>query len=118
MYNEKSFENFMLKNILNETELNYINKKTKKIDVDELKNLDLFGCFLIIKDDKIVDFKVLVPKIKNLKSMLINIHEYTHATLIYRHIYDNQELDESETLPKNNEKIYLNKIKKHQGVNS
>ena len=34
MYNEKSFENFMLKNILNETELNYINKKTKKIDVD------------------------------------------------------------------------------------
>ena len=112
MFDEKAFRNFMLDGILTEEEYIFINLRAKKINVDTNKNLDIFGCFIKPIDSSIViDFNLLVPIIKDLKSMLVNIHEYTHAMLLYRHINNGLELDKTEKIPRANEEKYLKKIK-------
>ncbi len=111
MFDEKAFKNFMLDGILTEEEYNFISNRTKMVDENACDILQYVGCFSRpINSNKITDFRLLVPVIKDLKSMLVNIHEYTHAVLLYRHIYYGLKLDETEIIPIENEKKYLKKI--------
>ena len=113
MFDEKAFKNFMIsEGILTEEEYNFINQYTKET-LEKMKDYSKqdYGCFPLSKDSSIESFRVLVPPIVDLKSMRVNIHEYTHAKLIYEHIYNGVELDETEIKPILNEVKYLNKIK-------
>lgn len=73
------------------TNLN-INIDSYKNNIKVLKNesieniLPFIGCFKMLKDDIIVDYKLVVPDIKDIKTMLINIHEYTHAIIVNNEI--------------------------------
>ncbi|MBR3897898.1 MAG: hypothetical protein IKJ43_01290 [Bacilli bacterium] len=42
-----------------------------------------YGCFPIVYDDILMDIRVSVPEIHNLKDLLINVHEFAHAVELY-----------------------------------
>ena len=77
------------------------------------KETGLWGCF-INKDqnDIITGVRIIVPNIINTDTLLINIHEYTHAYEIYKRIgeKDNLNQEQEETKARQNEALYLKKI--------
>ena len=62
----------------------YIKDKIKVYDIDN--ELGLWGCFIKLDKNIIKDIKILVPKIKDNNTLLINIHEFYHAYSLYKHI--------------------------------
>lgn len=95
--------------------------KTVNYDIDELKNnvkvvnysnlgeiIDFVGVFKIIEHNIIKDYKLLVPEIKDLKSLLINIHEYTHLLMIKNQIGKKDYYDiYEEVFPITMERIFI-----------
>lgn len=67
-------------------DFNYVIAKTTFLDIDTEKGMPFFGCYPKIEDGIITDIKIYVPEIYNLKSMLINIHEFNHGLLLYLYI--------------------------------
>lgn len=75
-------------------------------------SIEWFGCFPIVKNNILVDIRLLVPEIKTEQNLLVNIHEYTHALELFDElgtIY-NERREERENKARTMEKIYL-KIK-------
>ena len=71
--------------------INYdINELKNNVKIVNYSNLDeiiqFVGAFKITENNIIKDYKLLVPEIKDLKSLLINIHEYTHLLMIKNQI--------------------------------
>ena len=93
----------------------YLKSKSRVINTNTEDGMPFFGCFPIMDDNILKDIKICVPKIYNLKSMLINIHEYNHGILLYPYLnqtvpdddYEQKAKDEEEKFKKN----YLKKIK-------
>lgn len=65
---------------------------------EEIK--DFVGCYPIYDDSKIVNFKLILPKIRNIYDILIYIHEYAHVLFID---------DELEIFPNIMEGMFINK---------
>ncbi len=90
--------------------LNYMKTHTKKYNIPE--ETGIWGCFITKDDDNLIqEVKIIVPNIINEKTLLINIHEYTHAYEIYKRlgtIYDFNDIEE-EQKARNNEDLYLKK---------
>ncbi len=66
----------------------FLKSKVKIIDSQSFDGMPFYGCYPQI-DDKtkiVTDIKICVPKITDLKSMLINIHEFKHGIDIYPYI--------------------------------
>ena len=59
----------------------YIKNKVHILPYDA--SIDLFGCFPILKEDIIVDIRLLVPEIITKENLLVNIHEFYHAYELY-----------------------------------
>ena len=56
-----------------------------------------WGCFPVYDNNNIlVDIRVLVPKIVNESTLLVNIHELAHAYLLYLNLGQNYDLNEEE----------------------
>lgn len=68
-----------IKTFYNDEQVEILIKKLKIIDENEKKAMPFFGAFPIEKDGKLTDIKICVPKIKNLKTALINVHELKHG---------------------------------------
>lgn len=72
-----------------------------------------WGCFPVYdKDNTLIDIRVLVPKIVEEGTLLVNVHEFTHAYLLYLNLGKKYELDDeevarSENYAKGKEKEYL-----------
>lgn len=68
----------------------------------KIKNLPLlvnefgWGCFPIYDNNILIDLRVLVPKIVNESTLLVNIHEFAHAYLLYLNLGIKYELTEEE----------------------
>lgn len=65
----------------------FIKDKTLTIKSENLKNYDNGFYGVLIKCDEnnnLVSFKIIVPEIVNLATVLINIHEYKHAYDLYQ----------------------------------
>lgn len=68
-----------IKAFYNDEQVEILIKKLKIIDENEKKAMPFFGAFPIEKDGKLIDIKICVPRIKNLKTALINVHELKHG---------------------------------------
>lgn len=68
-----------IKAFYNDEQVEILIKKLKIIDENEKKAMPFFGAFPIEKDGKLIDIKICVPKIKNLKTALINVHKLKHG---------------------------------------
>jgi len=98
----------------------FLNGKIKRYPllVDEFG----WGCFPIYdRDNTLIDIRVLAPKIVDEGTLLVNVHEFAHAYLLYLSLGTKFELNEekvakSEIYAKTKEKEYLklkNKEKNH-----
>ena len=66
--------------------LDWLNKKIKIIDCDIQDGMVYYGVFPKMNGNVLIDFNVCVPAIINLKTMLINIHEYKHAIDLFNYL--------------------------------
>lgn len=60
----------------------YLLDHTKILNAD-LDDTSFYGCYPITDKNILKEIKICVPPISNLKSMLINIHEYRHGIDLY-----------------------------------
>lgn len=60
----------------------YLFNHTKTLD-NNLDDTSFYGCYPITDKNTLKEIRVCVPPITNLKSMLINIHEYRHGIDLY-----------------------------------
>lgn len=80
----------------------YLLEHSKVLDTN-LEDTSFYGCFPIIKEDKLEEIKVCVPPINNLKSMLINVHEYKHGIDLYPYLGKEYQDFDYEVLARNEE---------------
>lgn len=75
-----------IKNFLNFPEefWNYINKKITYIDSSKKENEFFYSTLMKFdKNNNLIDIKVLIPRIIDIKTALVNIHELKHAYDLY-----------------------------------
>ena len=60
----------------------YLLNHTKILNTD-LDDTSFYGCYPITDKNTLKEIRVCVPPITNLKSMLINVHEYRHGIDLY-----------------------------------
>lgn len=91
---------------------NVFTELIKRLEVipNNLVGNDFFGVFpKIDKNGLLYDFVICVPKINDLNSFLVNLHEFAHAICLYKNlgkVFKVKFMDE--VLPKALERIYLN----------
>lgn len=64
----------------------YLKAHTKVINADLEEGLDFYGCYPTIVGNILQEINICVPPINDLKSMLINIHEYRHGIDLYSYL--------------------------------
>lgn len=64
----------------------YLKEHTKIIDVDLERGLDFYGCYPTVVGNVLQKINICVPPITDLKSMLINIHEYRHGIDLFSYL--------------------------------
>lgn len=85
-----------------------ISNKTTNIDYYNEEARDFIGCFYKVENEIIADFKVCVPEIISEETLLINIHEYVHALIIYNSLGKKEDIGlEKEVLPMMYEEMYV-----------
>lgn len=104
-------EFFKLNGLYSEEFFDFLKNKVKTLPAT--CSLSWYGCFPILDDNIIKDIRLLVPEIVEEKSLLVNIHEYTHALELFNELgtFYNERREERENNAKNIEKAYI-KLKK------
>lgn len=104
-------------NLYNEEAMKYLQEKGTFFDYLEEENRDYIGCFFAIDANKKLKKIILcVPYIKDEETLIINIHEYTHALLYYKHLGKRISLkNDIEILPMMYEKLYIEESKSNTG---
>lgn len=93
----------------------YIIPRTKiyPLDVQDFP----WACFPKLNNDNIlINIRVLVPVIKDEATLLVNIHEFTHAYELYENLGLKyiEDINKSEFIAVSKEKEYLTRIKNKQ----
>lgn len=113
MIEQEIIDFFEHQGILPEGFVEYMNNgRIKKYPSDA--DISWFNCFTKTDGDILVSLLVIVPKIVDLKTMLINIHEYAHAIELYSKlgcIYI-ENVEQSEAFAKKMELEYKKTINK------
>ena len=98
---------FKEQNLYSEEFFDFIKTRVKVLPSNTSK--DWYGCFPMIENNILTDIRVLVPEIKNISNILVNIHEYYHALELFNElgsIYE-ERIDERENKARKMEKIYI-----------
>lgn len=112
------YEEIELRNALKEIGIDdedfiaYMRPRTKKYALKD--ELGIWGYFADYDNDGILtNIRIIVPRIVDEKTLLINIHEYTHAYEAYQNLGTTyvEDRDKSETTARGNETKYLEKKK-------
>lgn len=61
----------------------FLQNKIIRVDITTKEAMDFFGVYPKEENGKVADFKVIVPYIFNLETLLINVHEFQHAIDVY-----------------------------------
>ena len=61
----------------------YLTNHSTIFDTNLEKGMDFYGCYPYVENDILQEINICVPKIKNLTTMKINIHEYKHGIDLY-----------------------------------
>ena len=106
----KEFIDFLKRhNLFNKEAIEYLQKNAFFFNYLEEEYRDFIGCFFSInkKNRKLEKITLFVPYIKNEKTLIINIHEYTHALLNYKYLGKKFNVhDDIEILPMLYEQLY------------
>ena len=106
----KEFIDFLKRhNLFNKEAIDYLQKNAFFFNYLEEEYRDFIGCFFSInkKNKKLEKITLFVPYIKNEKTLIINIHEYTHALLNYKYLGKKFNVhDDIEILPMLYERLY------------
>jgi len=120
-YNE--FLNFFKeKGLYNEIIFDYLRNNEEIIDYNDIKKRKEIRCYYIIKNKILTGVWVCVPKIKDYKTLLINIYIYAHAIQACNQLgkkFDNTK--NTRALPMLYERIYLqenpnNELEEHLNI--
>lgn len=96
--NKTVIDFFKSMDLYDENYFNYINKRSKIFNLPYSEIKDFVGCYPIVKNNKIIGFNIVLPKLNTIFDVLIYIHEYSHALDIE---------DECEIFPNLMEAIFL-----------
>lgn len=95
-------------NLYEEQAFRYIWKNALYIDYLNEEVRDFIGCFFIYENGYLTKIRLCVPYIVDDKTVLINIHEYVHAFLLYYKLNTKYKIGiEKEVLPLFFEKLYI-----------
>lgn len=117
---EAFYEEITIKNALRLVEIDdlafiqYMRTHCKRLNVPI--DPSIYGCFIDRNtNNQIVQVRILVPKIINEQTLLINIHEYTHAYEMYKRIGTSYEgnIEQEENRAREKEQLYLKKSVKN-----
>lgn len=64
----------------------YLKSRTKVYNCDAEDGMTYYGVYPIIENNILTNINICVPKITNLKKLLINIHEYNHAIDLFEYL--------------------------------
>lgn len=105
----KTFITFLKKhNLYNQEALKYLYNNGIFFDYNEEEYRCFIGCYYIFKKNKLQKIQIISPYIKDEKTLLINIHEFTHGLLLYKYLNKKITIEkDSEILPMLYERIYL-----------
>lgn len=78
------FHQFLKDNNITSDVIKYI--KSKTYVVPNTFGKEYYGCFAIVNNNILTDIRLLVPEIKTIEDLSINIHEYTHAFELYNEL--------------------------------
>ncbi len=92
----------------------YLFNHTKIIDTN-LEDTSFYGCYPITDNNIVKEIRVCVPPIKNLKSMLINIHEYKHGIDLYPYLGKTYQDDNYEIVAKQEETNFQKTLSLRKG---
>ena len=109
MYYNK-FINFLRQNNLYDVKsFSYWKKNRILFDYQEREKRDLIGCFYQFNKNNILkEIKLIVPYLKNDKTVLINIHEFIHMLLLYPKLNKKCEIGiDKEILPIFYERLFI-----------
>ena len=111
MSNEFYFEylNFLkTHNLYGKEAFHYIQSNALYIDYRDKDSRDFIGCFYIYENNYLTKIRLCVPYIYDEKTVLINIHEYVHAYLLYSKLHTKYKIGkEKEVIPMLYEKLYM-----------
>lgn len=106
----QKFINFFQKHNLYDKEIfDYLRLNSILFDYHDEDTRPFIGCYHILdKDLKLKKIQLCIPFIMDEKTILINIHEYTHGILLYKYLNKKIKINnDCETLPLLMERIYL-----------
>jgi hypothetical protein len=105
MYEKYVINFFKNMGFYNETLFKKIQNNTKLLNQDYKQIKEFIGCYPQVKDNDIIDFKLILPNLKTMKDVLVYIHEYSHVIDIE---------DDNEIFPNIMEAYFLKKFLKDE----
>lgn len=84
----KKFIRFLKEHNLYDAEaLEYLRNNGVFFDFLEEENRDFIGCrYILDKNKKLQKIQICAPFIRDEKTILINIHEFTHGLMLYKYL--------------------------------
>ena len=116
-YYHKFIDFFQRQNLYNKKMFDYFMNNSILFDYRDEDYHPFIGCFYLTKNKKINKISLVVPYIDSDVTTLINIHEYTHAIILYNHLGKIYEEDiSSEALPMFYERLYFEENKDNESL--
>lgn len=111
-YYYKFINFFQRQNLYNKEAFDYFRNNSILFDYLDTDYHPFIGCFYIEQKGILKKINLIVPHINNDITVLINIHEYTHALILYQYINKVFQDDiTTEILPLFYERLYLEENK-------
>lgn len=109
IYYEKFINFFQNLGLYDEQAFNYLRKNSILFDYIDEDQRDMIGYYYFFNNErKLSQINLYVPFINNEKTLLINIHEYTHGLMLYKYLGKKyKQPNYCEVLPILLEKIYI-----------
>lgn len=110
VFNSNLIDFFKRHNLYNEEMFDYFSRNSSMIDYEDKEQRLFIGCFYTFgKDKRLKDIHLNVPYVYNDITMLVSIHEFIHAIILYKNINKKVNIGiDKEVLPMLYEKIYIN----------
>ena len=94
----KYYKNDSIKELLKDAKIYNCNIST---------GMPFYGCFPIIENNKLIKIKICIPKVIDLKTALVNIHELKHGLDLLPQLNDTYQNLDYETSAQNEEKKFI-----------
>lgn len=118
-FNSELIDFFKRHNLYEKDMFDYFSLHATMIDYKDEDQRPFVGCFYILdKNKKLRNILLLVPYVYDDITMLVSIHEFIHAIMLYKKLNKRIKIGiDKEVLPMLYEKIYINEKNSLQIIN-